>query len=105
MKDEGQAWYQFAMHPEISQEDIELGKEAYMRYGAGPLKNRAAITPANVFNKAMMFYYYQMSRSSRIRTEHIAQVLKKMLQTGKVCIFTCYMSFQIVHAHKINCNA
>jgi len=87
MKDMGQIWYEFTAHPAVTQEDIELGKEQHMRFGAGPLKNRAAITPTNVFNKAMMFYYYQMSRSSRIRTTHIAQVLKRMLQTAKVCVY------------------
>jgi hypothetical protein len=91
MKDEGQAWYQFAMHPSVTQQDIEMAKEAYMRFGAGPLKNRAAITPSNVFNKAMMFYYYQMSRSNRIRTMHIAQVLKRMLKSGKVREFHSFI--------------
>ena len=86
MKDEGQVWYEFAAHPSITQNDIDLAKEAYMRFGAGPLKNRAAITPANVFNKAMMYYKYQMTSSNRIRTAHLAQVLKRMLQSGKVCV-------------------
>ena len=89
MKDQGQAWHQFAIHESITQQDLDLGKESYMRFGVGPLTNRATLAPNNVFNKCMMFYFYSMPASARIRNVHLAQGLKRMWITDKVraCLF------------------
>jgi len=54
--------------------------DEYLRKGAGPLKNKASLTPHNIFHKAAAFHKLSMRAARRVGLHH---VLKAMLQTGK----------------------
>jgi len=61
-------------------QEIEAGMDEYLRKGAGPLKNKASLTPHNIFHKAAAFHKLSMRAARRVGLHH---VLKAMLQTGK----------------------
>lgn len=40
----------------VTETDIELGKDQYLKHGAGALKTRTALTPSSIFYKAAVYY-------------------------------------------------
>jgi hypothetical protein len=79
-KDEGQSWFQVHLY-NVGDEDIERGKEEYLKYGAGDLKKRTPLTPSSVFAKAAV--YYQLHARGDRNTVTFQQLLLEMMRTGK----------------------
>lgn len=51
----------------------------YIRLGAGPLKNKTALSPHNLFLKAALFWKYRLGSNVRIGFHH---VLLRMIRSG-----------------------
>jgi hypothetical protein len=66
----------------ITDADVEVGRAEYMKYGAGSLKKRTALTPRNIFDKAMVFTEMHAKGAPAGMLSFQATILE-MLRTGK----------------------
>lgn len=65
----------------ITAAEVEVGLSEYLKYGAGSLKKRTALTPRNIFEKAMLFSEMHL-RGVPIGAFTFQQTLLEMLRTG-----------------------
>lgn len=40
----------------MSESDIEIAKDQYLKHGAGSLKSRTVLTPNSIFSKAAVYF-------------------------------------------------
>jgi hypothetical protein len=66
----------------VTDEDVEIGRANYLKYGAGSLKKRTALTPRNIFERAMLFIEFHLKGAALGMLSFQATVLE-MLRTGK----------------------
>ena len=66
----------------ITEDDVALGHEEYMKFGAGSLKKKTAVTPRNICDKAMLFTEMHLPNGP-LRMLNFQQTLHKMFKTGK----------------------
>ena len=64
----------------ITDEDICMGQDVYLRYGGGPLKTRTPLDPGSVFFKACTWKRYNNLQNPRTS---LNRTLTSMIQTGK----------------------
>lgn len=64
----------------ITDVDVQTGKEEYLKFGAGSLKKKTALTPKNVFEKAALFRELHMA--SHGQAVSFQQLLLEMMRTG-----------------------
>ena len=61
---------------------FERGREAYLRYGAGPLKDKILLTGHNLMERALMYAQLTSSATSAPSIGHLVNILWAMLQSG-----------------------
>lgn len=79
-KDANFDWFK-SIEFNVSEEDKAIGEDLYLRFGAGDLKNRVALTFQNIFDRAFTFKTYRM-RGGRIG-EPFPRVLLKMIRSKR----------------------
>lgn len=80
LKDEHSLHFRVHRH-NVTNAELDEGRDLYLKYGAGNLSKRTQLTPSNIFTKAQV-YYSLHARDDR-NTVAIQQLLLEMLQTGK----------------------
>lgn len=78
-KDSNQGHFRSVMH-EVSEDDLAIGGDEYLKHGAGPLKQRIGLDPGKIFDKALIFANMRMRGRSR---PSLSCVLQQMISTGK----------------------
>jgi hypothetical protein len=66
----------------ITAADVAVGRQEYMKYGAGSLKKKTGLTPRNIFEKAMLFTEMHL-RNTPLGQLTFPQTVLEMLITGK----------------------
>jgi hypothetical protein len=66
----------------ITEADVAVGREEYLKYGAGSLKKKTSLTPRNIFAKAMLFTEMHLHNTPMGQLT-FPQTLVEMLHTGK----------------------
>ena len=81
MKDQFQEHFR-TVDLNVSPEDIAFGTEIFLRFGAGPLKDRTAIDPRNIFDKVLNFWRFKcQDRPSLADGMAMTDVLTRMIRT------------------------
>lgn len=78
-KDAGENHFRSVMH-NVSEDDLAIGGDEYLKHGAGPLKQRIGLDPNKIFDKALSFANMRMRGKSR---PSLSLVLQQMILTGK----------------------
>ncbi len=61
--------------------DFETGRQEYLKFGAGELKNRNELTPRNFFDSAMLFWqFYVVNKLGK----PLEEVVLAMMRTGNL---------------------
>jgi hypothetical protein len=80
LKDERALHFKMLRH-NVTDAELDEGRDLYLKFGAGNLKKRTQLTPTNLFTKAMVFYSLH-SRDDR-NAVTIQQIILEMIQSGK----------------------
>jgi hypothetical protein len=80
-KDKGMPHYEVIMH-NVTDEELRRGAELYIAHGAGKLKNRTELKPANLFRKALNFYQFKLNAPGG-EESYLPSILLSMMRTGK----------------------
>ncbi|MCO5570324.1 hypothetical protein L7F22_024043 [Adiantum nelumboides] len=78
-KDHDQPHFRCVTH-NITAEDINEGLELYALYGADAIKNKICLTPANIFDRVLMFWTYKLQHP--LGTNFL-DTLHRMIKCGK----------------------
>ena len=65
----------------VTDADVEAGLELHARLGAGDLKHRTEISPANLFKKATAYWTFKLNKSRQ--QGDLPNVLLQMMRSGK----------------------
>ncbi|MCO5584308.1 hypothetical protein L7F22_038232 [Adiantum nelumboides] len=79
LKDRDVPHFQRVEH-KISADDINDGIELHSLYGADALKNNVCLTPANVFDRTLMFRRFKLNHPSG---NGFLDTLRRMISSGK----------------------
>lgn len=79
-KDQRLPHYKVIMH-NVTEDELNQGRDEYLKYGAGNLKTRTALTPSSMFTKALVFYSLHAREDRNSCT--FQSLLLEMLKTGK----------------------
>jgi hypothetical protein len=65
----------------VTPADVAAGLQEYLKYGAGTLKKKTALTPCNIFDKAALFTEMHLD-SAPMGQLNFPQTLLTMIRTG-----------------------
>ena len=80
LKDEHKPHFVTVRSANVTEEELDRGREAYLKYGAGEVKKRDTINYTNMFAKMEMWWRHKMNCDMEV---DITLILRDMMRSGK----------------------
>lgn len=81
MQDRVKPHFANIMSNDITNENVEEAIKQYQMYGAGEIKKRDGLTPANLFHKVELWWRHKMGCNPHVR---LTTIVRDMLRSGGV---------------------